>query len=101
MRSRGASTSERQSILFFFLSTKFLPAVGVIMAIYYIAKTYVRPSMIDQPATLIVMYTAMNLPIAVWMLRSFLDEIPRDVLDASRVDGANTRQELFQRRSCR
>jgi sorbitol/mannitol transport system permease protein len=42
------------------------------------------------------MYTAMNLPIAIWMLRSFLAEIPKDVLDASRVDGANTRQELLR-----
>jgi len=87
-----------QTILFFFLSTKFLPAVGVIMAIYYVAKTVTinGHNMIDEPATLIIMYTAMNLPIAVWMLHSFLGEIPRDVLDASRVDGANTRQELFR-----
>jgi sorbitol/mannitol transport system permease protein len=84
------SESSRQT-LFFFLSTKFLPAVGVIIAVFYIAKTL---SMIDDPLTLIVMYTAMNLPIAVWMLRSFLDEVPRDVLDASKVDGANTWQEL-------
>ena len=87
----------RRDTLFFFLSTKFLPAVGVIIAVYYIAKPVVIDShnMIDQPATLIIMYTAMNLPIAVWMLRSFFDEIPHDVLDASRVDGANTRQEMF------
>jgi sorbitol/mannitol transport system permease protein len=86
-----------RDILFFFLSTKFLPAVGVIIAVYYIAKTIVinGHNMIDQPATLIIMYTAMNLPIAVWMLRSFFDEIPTDVLDASKVDGATTRQELF------
>ena len=86
------SESSRQ-MLFFFLSTKFLPAVGVIIAMFYIAKNL---SMIDQLPTLIVMYTAMNLPIAVWMLRSFLDEVPRDVLDASKVDGASTRQELFR-----
>ena len=55
-------------------------------------------SMIDQLPTLIVMYTAMNLPIAVWMLRSFLDEVPKDVLDASKVDGAKTWQELFRDR---
>jgi len=81
-----------RSVLFFFLSTKFLPAVGVIIAVFYIAK---NAGMIDQLPTLMVMYTAMNLPIAIWMLRSFLDEVPRDVLDASRVDGATTRQELF------
>ena len=82
-----------QDILFFFLSTKFLPAVGVIIAVYYIAR---NADLIDEPVTLIIMYTAMNLPIAVWMMRSFFDEIPKDVLDASRVDGATTRQEIFQ-----
>jgi sorbitol/mannitol transport system permease protein len=87
------ASKNSRSVLFFFLSTKFLPAVGVIIAIFYIAKSL---SMIDQLPTLIIMYAAMNLPIAVWMLRSFLDEVPRDVLDASKVDGANTRQELFR-----
>jgi sorbitol/mannitol transport system permease protein len=81
-----------RNILFFFLSTKFLPAVGVIIALFYIAKT---ADIIDDPVALIIMYTAMNLPIAVWMMRSFFDEIPQDVLDASRVDGATTRQEMF------
>lgn len=82
-----------RDILFFFLSTKFLPSVGVIIAVYYIAKL---GHMIDQLPTLIVMYIAMNLPIAIWMLRSFLDEVPKEVLDACRVDGANVRQELFR-----
>jgi sorbitol/mannitol transport system permease protein len=49
---------------------------------------------IDNLATLVVMYTAMNLAIAIWLLRSFFDEIPRDVIQAARVDGANLRQEL-------
>lgn len=87
-----ASENSRQT-LFFFLSTKFLPAVGVIVAVFYIAKGL---GMIDQLSTLVIMYTAMNLPIAVWMLRSFLDEVPRDVLDASKVDGAKTWEELFK-----
>jgi len=81
-----------KNILFFFLSTRFLPAVGVIIAIFYIAKT---ADIIDEPIALIIMYTAMNLPIAVWLMRSFFDEIPRDVIDASRVDGATTWQEMF------
>lgn len=88
-----------RGVLFFFLTTKFLPAVGIIVALFYIAKvvgeTPGMPKALDNPALLIVMYTAMNLPIAVWMLRSFFDEVPKDVLDASRVDGATTRQELL------
>jgi sorbitol/mannitol transport system permease protein len=81
-----------RNILFFFLSTKFLPAVGVIVPIFVIARDL---SLIDNLIALIIMYTAMNLPIAVWMLRSFFDEIPKDVLDASRVDGADVRTEMF------
>lgn len=82
-----------QNILFFFLSTKFLPAVGVIIPIFVIARDL---SLIDNPLTLVVMYTSMNLPIAVWMLRSFFDEIPKEILDASRVDGAGVRSEMFE-----
>jgi sorbitol/mannitol transport system permease protein len=78
-------------ILFFFLSTKFLPAVGVIIPIFVIAKNL---GLIDNLLALIVVYTAMNLPIAIWLLRSFFDEIPRDVMQAARVDGANLAQEL-------
>ena len=83
---------QNRDILFFFLSTKFLPAVGVIIPLFVIARDL---KLIDQPITLIIMYTSMNLPIAIWMLRSFFDEVPKDVLDACQVDGANTRQELF------
>src|SRR5437899_2555809 len=49
---------------------------------------------LDDIGTLIVLYTAMNLPIAVWMLRSFFLEVPREVLEAARVDGATQRQEI-------
>jgi len=78
-------------ILFFFLSTKFLPAVGVIIPIFVIARDLKG---LDNLATLIVMYTAMNLPIAIWLMRSFFDEIPKEVMQAARVDGATLRQEL-------
>jgi sorbitol/mannitol transport system permease protein len=82
-----------RDILFFFISTKFLPPVGVIIPIFVILRGL---GMLDNILTLIVMYTAMNLPIAIWMLRSFFDEVPADIIDASRVDGANVIQELFR-----
>jgi sorbitol/mannitol transport system permease protein len=78
-------------ILFFFLSTKFLPAVGVIIPIFVIARNL---HLIDNLLALVIVYTAMNLPIAIWLLRSFFDEIPRDVMQAARVDGASLRQEI-------
>lgn len=86
-------TGRANDILFFFLSTKFLPAVGVIIPIFVIARDL---KLIDNPVALIVMYTAANLPIAIWMLRSFFDEIPKDVIEASRVDGATIPQELLR-----
>jgi sorbitol/mannitol transport system permease protein len=79
-----------RDILFFFLSTRMLPVVGAIVPIYVIARD---TSMLDNVWTLVILYTAMNLPIAVWMLRSFMSEVPGEVLEAGRVDGANLRQE--------
>jgi sorbitol/mannitol transport system permease protein len=77
-------------VLFFFLSTRMLPVVGAIVPIYIIARDI---GMLDNIWTLVVLYTAMNLPIAVWMLRSFMSEVPTEVLEAARVDGANLGQE--------
>ena len=72
--------------LFFFISTKFLPPVGIIVPIYIIMRDL---QLLDNMLALLIMYTAMNLPIAIWMLRSFFEEIPRDVLQAAEVDGAD------------
>ena len=82
-----------QDVLFFFLSTRMLPVVGAIVPIYIIARDI---SMLDNVWTLVVLYTAINLPIAVWMLRSFMGEVPTEVLEASRVDGASLSQEATQ-----
>ncbi|MEU6522804.1 carbohydrate ABC transporter permease [Streptomyces sp. NPDC046924] len=72
-------------VMFFFLSTKFLPVIAALLPIYLIAKD---AGMLDNVWTLIVLYTAMNLPIAVWMMRSFLAEVPKEILEAAEVDGA-------------
>ena len=58
-----------QDVLFFFLSTRMLPVVGAIVPIYVIARDI---SMLDNVWTLVALYTSINLPIAVWMLRSFM-----------------------------
>ena len=72
-------------VLFFFLSTKFLPVVAALLPIYLFAE---KIHFLDNIWLLIILYTSMNLPIAVWMLRSFLSEIPVDMLEAAQVDGA-------------
>jgi sorbitol/mannitol transport system permease protein len=79
--------------LFFFISTKFLPPVGIIMPIYIIMRDI---QLLDTMAALVILYTAMNLPIAIWMLRSFFEEIPPDVLQAARVDGAGVWTEMLR-----
>ena len=60
-------------MLFFFLSTKMLPIVAGILPLYLIAQ---KAHLLDNIWYLILLYTAMNLPIAIWMLRSFLAEVP-------------------------
>ncbi|MBV6760393.1 carbohydrate ABC transporter permease [Rhodococcus opacus] len=72
-------------VLFFFLSTKFLPIVAGLLPIYMFAK-YVGA--LDSIGLLIILYTCMNLPIAIWMLRSFLAEVPVEILEAAQLDGA-------------
>ncbi len=74
-----------QDVLFFFISTKMLPLVAVIVPLYVIIG---QIGALDNIWVMIVLYTAMNLPIAVWMMRSFLLEIPGEVLEAAAMDGA-------------
>jgi sorbitol/mannitol transport system permease protein len=72
-------------VLFFFLSTKMLPVVAGLLPVYLIAQ---QIGMLDNIWLLIILYTSMNLPIAVWMMRSFLAEVPVEVLEAAAIDGA-------------
>lgn len=73
-------------VLFFFLSTKMMPAVAALLPIYLITNNL---GLNDNIWALIVMYMAANLPIAIWMLRSFLLEVPREIIEAAQVDGAS------------
>jgi sorbitol/mannitol transport system permease protein len=73
-------------VLFFFLSTKMLPIVAGILPLYLFAQ---KVGLLDNIWWLILLYTSMNLPIAVWMLRSFLAEVPVEMLEAASVDGAS------------
>jgi sorbitol/mannitol transport system permease protein len=73
-------------VMFFFLSTKMLPVVAGILPLYLFAQ---KAHLLDNIWWLILLYTTMNLPIAVWMLRSFLAEVPVEMLEAAEVDGAS------------
>ena len=74
------------------LSTKMMPAVGVLIPIYLLFRD---TGAIDTRWGLIVVYTLMNLPIVVWMLYTFFKEVPKDILEAGRMDGAKPKQEVW------
>lgn len=77
--------------LFFFISTRMMPPVAIILPLYLMANNL---GLLDNITMLAVVYTVMNLPIAVWMIRSFLLELPKEVLEAARVDGATFGAEI-------
>jgi sorbitol/mannitol transport system permease protein len=74
-----------RDVLFFFISTKMLPVVAAIIPLFVVAEDV---HMLDNIWTLVILYTAMNLPIAVWMMRSFFLEVPGELLEAASMDGA-------------
>ena len=78
-------------VMFFFLSTKMLPVVAGLLPVYLIAQGI---GALDNIWFLIVLYTSMNLPIAVWMMRSFLAEVPGEVLEAAAMDGCTLMRSL-------
>jgi sorbitol/mannitol transport system permease protein len=81
-----------KDILLWMLSTKMLPAVGVL---YPISLIFVKFNLLDTKLGLIVVLMLINLPIIVWMLYTYFREIPGEILEAARMDGAKLRQELF------
>lgn len=80
-----------KDILLGMLSTKMLPAVGVLMPIYLISQWM---GLLDTRIVLVFIFAMMNLPIIMWLLFSYFKEIPRAILEAGRMDGANTMNEL-------
>jgi sorbitol/mannitol transport system permease protein len=77
--------------LFFFISTKFLPIVASILPIWVLANHFDK---LNTRTVLVVLYTSINLPLAIWMLRSFFMEIPRELIEAAEIDGAKLRGQL-------
>ncbi|MEM9039476.1 MAG: carbohydrate ABC transporter permease [Actinomycetota bacterium] len=75
-----------RDVLFFFISTKFLPLVASILPIWILAREL---DLLNTQRVLVILYTAMNLPLAVWMLRSFFQEVPKELVEAAEIDGAS------------
>jgi len=82
-----------QDVLFFFISTRFLPFAASLVPLYLLARDL---HLLDNIFALTLIYTTINLPLGVWLLRSFLLEIPHDLFEAARVDGASFFTELLR-----
>jgi sorbitol/mannitol transport system permease protein len=80
-----------RDVLFFFISTKFLPIVASIFPIYVYAE---RWNLIGTRTVLVILYIAINLPLAIWMMRSFFMEVPRELIEAAEIDGTNLFNQL-------
>jgi sorbitol/mannitol transport system permease protein len=74
-----------KDLLLWMLSTKMMPAVGVLIPMYLI---YIKTGMMDTHLGIIILFTMSNLPIVVWMLYSFFKDVPPEILEAGRMDGA-------------
>jgi len=72
--------------LFFFISTKFLPVVASILPVWILARNF---DLLNTRMVLIILYLGVNLPLAIWMLRSFFQEVPHELIEAAEIDGAS------------
>ncbi len=80
-----------RDVLFFFISTKFLPIAAAVLPLFFFAREF---DLIDTRTVLVIVYTAINLPLAVWMMRSFFAEVPKELIEASQIDGASIWSQL-------
>jgi sorbitol/mannitol transport system permease protein len=80
-----------KDLLMWMLSTKMMPAVAVLIPMYLIFQ---RTGLFDTRTGLVLALMLMNLPIIVWMLYTYFKEIPGEILEASRMDGASLWKEI-------
>ncbi|HEY3994091.1 MAG TPA: carbohydrate ABC transporter permease [Ktedonobacteraceae bacterium] len=74
-------------MLFFVLSTRFMPFAAILIPLYVIIS---RLNLLDNLFVLVIVYTAMNLPLIIWMARSYFLDLPKEVLEGAWLDGSNT-----------
>ncbi|MAM63379.1 carbohydrate ABC transporter permease [Maritimibacter sp. UBA3975] len=81
-----------KDVLMWMLSTKMLPPVGVLLPIYLICQ---KLGVLDTRIALVFILMMINLPIIIWMLYTYFREIPGEILEAARMDGASLRNEVI------
>jgi sorbitol/mannitol transport system permease protein len=84
-------TKRSDFTLTWLISTRMLPPVGIIVPLFIISRDL---GLRDTHLSLIIMYTAMNLPLVIWMMRSFFLDVPYEILEAARIDGVTLFQEF-------
>jgi polyol transport system permease protein len=85
-------TKRTKDVLLWMLSTKMMPSVGVLVPIYLIYRDF---GLLDSRTGLVFILCLGNLPIVIWMLFTYFKEIPKDILEAARMDGATIGRELI------
>ena len=83
----------KDDLLFFILSTRMMPPIAVAIPIYLM---YRELGLSDTHLGMILLYTAVNISLAVWLLKGFIDEIPREYEEAALIDGY-TRFQAFRK----
>ena len=81
-----------KDVLMWMLSTKMMPAVGVLIPLYLLFRDL---GLLDTRTGLVIVLTLINLPIVIWMLYTYFKEIPGEILEAARMDGATLRSEIL------
>jgi len=84
-------TRRTRGMLLWMLSTKMMPSVGVLVPIYLLFRDF---GLLDKRLGLILLYTLVNLPVVVWMVFTFFKDVPREILEAGRMDGAGPKHEI-------
>ena len=87
-----APTKRTKDLLMWMLSTKMMPGAGVFMAIYFL---FLRFHLLDSRWGIGFLLMMVNLPIVIWMLYTYFKEIPVDILEAARMDGASLTNEII------
>ncbi|MDR9779777.1 carbohydrate ABC transporter permease [Rhizobium redzepovicii] len=86
-----SSTKRTKDVLMWMLSTKMMPPVGALIPIYLLFR---NSGLLDTRTGLVIVLTLINLPIIVWMLYTYFKEIPGEILEAARMDGASLMKEI-------
>ncbi|WP_028749184.1 carbohydrate ABC transporter permease [Rhizobium mesoamericanum] len=85
-------TKRTKDLLMWMLSTKMMPPVGALIPIYLMFR---NSGLLDSRSGLVIVLTLINLPIIVWMLYTYFKEIPGEILEAARMDGASLLKEII------